>query len=187
MAPPSSSRGNQHGGKKPYNNEGKKPYERKSYNRDDKKPYSRKPYDAKANKYINHRETKLREIQHNLTQRARLRKHYFKDLKEMGEAIPEKSTRYNEDSNGENSKGDYRDRKAQAQQTYKERMLITKQRKAERHQAREQERIEKVKNIERREKERESNKERFSQRTGRGQPLMGPRIEGLLEKIKRDE
>lgn len=162
MAPPPTSF-NKYNHNKSSNNryEGKKPY--------------RKPYNAQADKYINHREYKLHEIKQSLTQKARLRKQYFKDLKEMGETIPEKPQR------------DYSSNKPSKEQTYKERLQISKQRKAEQRKLREVEKEEREKLTEKKRKDREQRKEKFNQKTSKGQPLMGPRIEDLLEKIKKQQ
>lgn len=43
-----------------------------------------------------------------------------------------------------------------------------------------------IKNAEKKKAEREKKKESLSQKTRTGQPLMGPRIANLLEKIQKD-
>ncbi|ODV78807.1 rRNA processing [Suhomyces tanzawaensis NRRL Y-17324] len=124
-------------------------------------------------RYVDRKESKSRDIKKALTHRARLRKGYFKLLEQEGESIPEKDVAKSEE-------------RAKPTMNYAERAKIAKQRKEEQR----KEKLERVqdrrKAIEKKDKERELKKLRLSQKTKTGQPLMGPRINNLLEKIRKD-
>ncbi|KAH3667806.1 hypothetical protein WICMUC_005206 [Wickerhamomyces mucosus] len=117
-----------------------------------------------------------REIRQSLVHKSRLRKNYFKELKNLGESIPEKRER-----------NDIPEQHAKKPLTFQERSKIAKQRKDEQRIAREAEREERWKQIQLKRTQREARKEKLNQKTRSGQPLMGPRIEDLLDKIKKQQ
>lgn len=108
--------------------------------------------------------------------KARLRKNYFKELKKEGQAVPEKQSRADRDDTNQGKK----------QLTFQERAKIAKERKEATKKKRAEALDEKKRISKEREEARQRQKERISQKTRTGQPLMGPRIENLLEKIKKD-
>ncbi|CCH41249.1 rRNA-processing protein [Wickerhamomyces ciferrii] len=130
------------------------------------------------NPYINRKESKSIEIKKSLVHRARLRKQYFKELKEQGEEVPEKQ----ETSDRNRDRSQY-----QPKLDYKERAEIAKKRKEEARKERELKRQESIKISEKKKIERERKKDQLSKKTRSGQPLMGPRIANLLDKIKNDQ
>ncbi|CCE66178.1 hypothetical protein TPHA_0P00200 [Tetrapisispora phaffii CBS 4417] len=134
------------------------------------------------------REYKVKEIQKNLTKKARLKKEYLKALKEEGYAVPEKAP-----SEG-NEKYDYKKRKEEREQENRRRALERKAMKQEkkwkekqRTLQRQQTQEERTKTIQLKLKDRERRRERLTQMTRSGQPKMGPKIEDLLNKIKTDD
>lgn len=145
-------------------------------------------------RFVDRREAKSIDIKRALTHRARLRKNYFKLLKHEGleEQSKDKSESLNEGSDDEeNYEAKLRQHhesksKKPKPTSFAERAAIAKQRKAENRHERLQKVQEKLTNVARQEKIRELKKKELSQKTKRGQPVMGPRINNLLEKIKRN-
>ncbi|CCG21895.1 Fyv7 protein [Candida orthopsilosis Co 90-125] len=145
-------------------------------------------------RFVDRRETKSADIKRALTHRARLRKNYFKLLKHEGleEPSKDKSDTDGESDNDEEEEGDvshekHESRPKQSKPTsFAERAAIAKQRKAEKRNERLQKIQEKLTDVARQEKIRELKKKELSQKTKRGQPVMGPRINNLLEKIKKN-
>ncbi|CAX41469.1 rRNA processing protein, putative [Candida dubliniensis CD36] len=127
-------------------------------------------------KFIDRREAKSQDIKRALTHRARLRKNYFKLLEKEG-LQEEKKVEDDKDIKPIKKKGI----------NFEERAAIVKQRKDEKRKfqlARVQEKLEK---IESNSKERALKREQLKKSTTKGQPLMGPRINNLLDKIKKNE
>lgn len=135
-------------------------------------------FGKRSNPYIDRKESKNQEIKKSLVHRARLRKQYFKELKKEGEAIPEKEFKKDRQS---------RETESKPRPDFRERAEIAKQRKELARKEREMKRQEYIKNGEKKRAERERKKEQLSQKTRTGQPLMGPRIANLLEKIQNDK
>lgn len=132
------------------------------------------PRDAAKNPWKNRKESKSREISRLLTHRAQLRKKYFKMMeKENGEEYHEEP---------KNS-----DKKEKPKLNFAERSKIAKERKERQRQAKLQGIKEQRESVEKKRKERDNKKTVISQRTRKGQPLMGPRINTLLEKIKENK
>lgn len=109
-----------------------------------------------------------------MVHKARLRKNYFKELEKQGEAVPEKRER----TEGEEPRRKPVD--------FKERARLIKQRKEAAHKERLQRIEEKKKQIAEREARRIKNREALKKTNKYGQPLMGPRIDNLLDKIKKE-
>lgn len=133
------------------------------------------------------KEYKVKEIQKNLTQKARLKKEYLKALKEEGYSVPEKNP------NGK-SKDEIRKLKAglreKGQKKLDEKKEIKKERKKEQREdaeARRRKQLEDIKQVKVKMDERERRKKRLSKKTRTGQPRMGPKIDDLLSKIKEDD
>ncbi|ABN65321.1 predicted protein [Scheffersomyces stipitis CBS 6054] len=148
--------------------------------------------------YVDMRETKSRDIKKALTHRARLRKSYFKLLEKEGMSTPRDeidNTSIYQLESGEDEADqiqERRERKPLPKQekvkpmNFAERAKIAKQRKEENRKAKLEDVRERRQTIERKNREREKRKERISQTTKTGQPRMGPRINNLLDKIKKD-
>lgn len=133
------------------------------------------------------KEYKVKEIQKSLTKKARLKKGYLKALKEEGYSIPDKKPKSSSSNEVEKLSTDLRekgkkklDEKKEIKQERKrqQRALLEERRKNE---------LESIKKAKERLEERERRKKRLSKRTRSGQPLMGPKIEDMLSKIKEDE
>ncbi|CAK9441767.1 uncharacterized protein LODBEIA_P56350 [Lodderomyces beijingensis] len=165
------------------------------------------PAHSKPNRkrFTDRKETKTADIKRALTHRARLRKNYFKLLKNEGLEEHQRqeegkdgdgSSDGNEDDGEEESDGTSlarvksksRSEKPNKAQpfNYAERAALAKQRKAEQRQAKLATVQERIKNIEKQRQIRELKKSQLKQKTKYGQPVMGPRINNLLEKIKKD-
>lgn len=136
------------------------------------------------------REYKAREIQKNITKRTRLKKNYFKALKSEGYAVPEKN---DSDSKQEKTKSSKQYREEQ-KQSGRQKLQNVKNAKVQKMKDqkidKETKRLQQLERIEiSKEKYRQRGKktERLTQKTRSGQPLMGPRIENLLDKIKNDD
>ncbi|KAH3903226.1 related to rRNA-processing protein FYV7 [Saccharomycodes ludwigii] len=142
------------------------------------------------------REYKLKEIQRNLTRKSRLKKQYLKALKEEGYAIPQ-NTESDEHLDGKNTataKLTGRDRKVIKRQNselkYEEKKKLKQERLYKKRQDREFKRekeLNRIKEIKSKHQTKIDRREKLAQRTKTGQPLMGPRIEDLLNKIKNDD
>ena len=158
------------------------------------------------------RERKIQEIKKSLTHRARLRKNYFKLLEKEGLKEGHRTDDHRAEQQGdeennsdddvlETQNGDDKDKIDAPKSKYREKgSKPTKKAPtnfAERAQRvkenKEQKRKDKLQSIkDRREQialksqERELAKRRLTTRTKTGQPLMGPRINNLLDKIKKN-
>ncbi|KAA8897710.1 hypothetical protein TRICI_006673 [Trichomonascus ciferrii] len=153
------------------------------------------------------------EIQRSLTHRARLRKAYFKMLEREGEAIPEKNEKVTEKDDKEDSESDAegaednenremkyddesggqevseegetpRNDERVKQQTFKDRMRIKKERKNAQREQRAKILEARKQDQKRREELRLKHKKQMTKYTPRGQPVMGSRINRLLDKIR---
>lgn len=153
------------------------------------------PHSKNKKRFVDRRETKSADIKRALTHRARLRKNYFKLLKHEG--LEEPSREKPEVSDGESSDEEEPEdselhethepkSKKPKPTSFAERAAIAKQRRAEKRHERLQKIQEKLTMVERQEKIRELKRKELSQKTKRGQPVMGPRINNLLEKIKKN-
>ncbi|EGV63476.1 rRNA-processing protein fyv7 [Yamadazyma tenuis] len=149
-------------------------------------------FDSK--KYKDLRDFKSKEIKRSLVHRARLRKNYFKLIEKEGgrpstDPVDELKK---EPTKGENThretKGPRHERNdvKKSNLTYYEKSQLIKQRKEEKRQAILQDVRERRDKIEKSNQQRDRMKEKLSQKTKHGQPLMGPRINNLLDKIKKD-
>lgn len=169
--------------------------------------------DHSKKRFTNRKETKTADIKRALTHRARLRKNYFKLLKSEGLEEHEKlNLEADKPSNDEDESGDSHDDSASDEEVgdkehteklisknkkhsisskqkplnFAERAAIAKQRKEEQRKAKLAQVQEKLQHIEKQQKIRELKKQQLKQKTKYGQPVMGPRINNLLDKIKRD-
>lgn len=165
----------------------------------------RKPFKGKKF-HKDLREFKSQEIKRSLVHRARLRKNYFKLIEEdkgSEEPVQElgnQSESNNEDSSDEKNAPRAKSRTALPPQqapppppppskrkpiNYAERAKLAKQRKEQQR----EEKLERVQErrqmIEQKNRQRDKQKERLAQRTKSGQPVMGPKISNLLDKIRQ--
>ncbi|RLV95129.1 rRNA-processing protein FYV7 [Spathaspora sp. JA1] len=136
------------------------------------------PSDHKSNrKYTDRHASKTADIKRALVHRARIRKNYFKLLKQEGE----------ED---EQEQEHQQKRKPLPPQNkpinFAERAKLAKERKEEARKAKLAEIKQKREKLELNKKQREIKKNRMAKHTSTGQPLMGPRINNLLDKIRND-
>lgn len=132
------------------------------------------------------KEYKVKEIQRNLTRKARLRKQYLKTLKEEGYEVPDKKPTSTSKDKGKTLR---EERALQGKNRIDEKKEIKKQRKrmqAESAQEARKLEEEKIKRARKMEQEREMKKKKMTQKTKSGQPRMGPKIEEMLGKIKGD-
>lgn len=175
-------------------------------------PEKRKPFQGKKF-HKDLREYKNQEIKRSLVHRARLRKNYFKLLESEdqtagvpgGERIDDNQERQSDSEHESEEKQSTTRRlaplppqrapppqrtqpKPQPKRTvnFAERAKLAKERK-------EKEREDKIRRVqerrqalERQNKERERKKESLSRRTKSGQPVMGPKITDLLDKIRQN-
>ncbi|KAI5956434.1 FYV7 [Candida jiufengensis] len=167
-------------------------------------------------KFVDRKEAKTQDIQRALTHRARLRKNYFKLLKKEGiDEHPRdegKLDHEEEDSEVEHSQDDSEAEQEEEEEeaktsshkkptkssstytksnppprlTYAERAAIAKERRSRQRHDKKQEIQEKIEMIARQQKIRELRKQQLKLKTKTGQPSMGPRINNLLDKIRRD-
>ncbi|CAR28378.1 ZYRO0F02618p [Zygosaccharomyces rouxii] len=132
------------------------------------------------------KEYKVKEIQRNLTKKARLRKEYLKALKSEGYEVPDKKpTPVSKDD----IKHLKEERALQGKRKLDEKKEIKKQRKrlqAEHAQEAKRKEEERIKIIEQKAQEREKRKVKMTQKTKTGQPKMGPKIDDMLDKIKNN-
>lgn len=133
------------------------------------------------------REYKVREIQRSITKKARLRKGYLKALKEEGYTVPEAQPQ-------SQTRLSVREMKAQRQRDGKKKFDEKKEMKRERRRTHAQQaedlrqkQLEDIRVSKEKFKQRERKSTKLTQRTRSGQPLMGPKIEDLLDKIKNDD
>jgi hypothetical protein len=134
------------------------------------------PRDARVNPWKNRKEYKSREISRLLTHRAHLRKKYFKMIeKEDPGSAPD---------DGRNAEKSSFEAKEKPKLNFAERAKMAKERKERQRKEKLQSIREQRENTEKKKKEREAQKAVLAQKTRTGQPLMGPRINSLLDKIK---
>lgn len=156
------------------------------------------------NPYSDRKESKAREIKRSLTHRARLRKNYFKLLEKEGEINNVNSISVSE--NDENSAKDViedQDSKLhneirpkeiykrnpiapKQKMTFADRAQLVKERKKKDRTAKLNAIKEKRNEAAKKEDDRQLKRDYLTQKTRRGQPLMGPRINNLLEKIQKE-
>lgn len=152
-----------------------------------------------SRRYIKGKQGKTDDIKRALIHRARLRKNYFKLLENEGEDVPAKPTYERDGGRSYTKEYSTEERKEKEEKndgsldepprkplTFQERMEIKKERK----QRQRQEKLEKtrlnLKTMKEKEHQRKKNTESLKDsRTRKGQPLMGPRINNLLDKIKK--
>lgn len=128
-------------------------------------------------KYLKGKEGKTEEIKRALGHRARLRKKYFKLLAKEGDELPEREAMNHEDKEIDVKKP----------LTYQQRMEINRERKKRRREEHLRRTKEKIAKVEKDERERKRKHKMFTKaKTRRGQPLMAPRINNLLDKIKKE-
>lgn len=136
------------------------------------------PKRVKNTKYFKGKDAKIADINRALTTRARRRIAYFKMLKEEGFSVPEKQTK-------EEREAAQQKRKAMS---FQERMKIKKERKTKERDERFERNQQKMKEIREKASDRQKKTELMKNaKTKKGQPLMGPRIGSLLDKIKADK
>lgn len=134
------------------------------------------PRDARVNPWKNRKESKSREISRLLTHRAHLRKKYFKMI--------EKEDPGSAPVDGRKSENPSFEAKEKPKLNFAERAKIAKERKERQRKEKLQSIREQRENAEKKKKDREAQKAVLAQKTRTGQPLMGPRINSLLDKIK---
>lgn len=134
------------------------------------------PRDARVNPWKNRKESKSREISRLLTHRAHLRKKYFKMIEKEDPGSAPVDGRKSENSSFE--------AKEKPKLNFAERAKIAKERKERQRKEKLQSIREQRENAEKKKKDREAQKAVLAQKTRTGQPLMGPRINSLLDKIK---
>lgn len=140
-----------------------------------------KNFKHKKNPYLNLREKKADDIRRAITHRSRLRKKYFQLLKEEG---LDESPKVVEAEDGKSKdKGEKQEKKPM---NFAERAKKVKARKEEKRQAKLESVRDKRRRLEESEKRRELVRSRVTQKTTKGQPLMGPKINNLLDKIRKD-
>lgn len=139
-------------------------------------------------RYLKGKEGKVKEIKKSLTERARLRKSYFKLLEKEGLEVPDKKDYNEKEIESDDNFGTEEETKREKRKplNFQERMLLKKERKQKERQERLQRTKEKVDIMKKKEAERARKAQLIKNaKTNRGQPLMGPRINNLLEKIKQ--
>ena len=133
------------------------------------------------------REYKVKEIQRSITKKTRLRKEYLKALKDEGYAVPEKEPK----TVAKESVRKIKEARAiEGKKKLDEKKEIKKQRKRmQKDELNKQrsEQLERIRVSKEKLQRREDRKKKLTQRTRTGQPLMGPKIEDLLDKIKTDD
>ncbi|KAG0678559.1 rRNA-processing protein fyv7 [Kluyveromyces marxianus] len=130
------------------------------------------------------KEYRLKEIQKNLTKKARLKKGYLKVLKEEGYAVPEKPQAEKHDRASMHEKKELNKKKVKEQ---KEEHKLRKRSAKEKERAFREQEIERIKLAKQKQQQREDRAKRLLKKTRRGQPIMGPKINDLLDKIKNDD
>lgn len=138
------------------------------------------------------KEFRVKEIQKNITKRTRLKKNYFKALKEEGYSAPERPQ--NDKDNNDRKHKKVRELKEEKRQAGKEKFDEKKQLKKDRMQrqreekeAHRQSQLQRIETSKAKHLQREQRTKRLTQKTRSGQPLMGPKILDMLEKIKNDD
>ncbi|CCE87048.1 Piso0_005585 [Millerozyma farinosa CBS 7064] len=156
--------------------------------------------------YKDRHELKSKEIKKSLTHRATLRRKYFKMLENEGLSSNAGEAKEREGASGDHESeeaslsekpehGESREHEARektnVKQTkkalpYIERAKKVKELKEKRRQEKLKQIRDQLKASESKTLQRQKEKEILSQKTKRGQPLMGPRINNLLDKIRKD-
>ncbi|QLL31816.1 hypothetical protein HG536_0B06840 [Torulaspora globosa] len=130
---------------------------------------------------------KLKEIQKSLTHKARLKKEYLKALKEEGYSVPDKKPVGKSKEEIRKLKKEVRDRNRKKLEEQKHSKKQAKKEQREASEDRRKKELENIKHIKSKMDQREKRKQRLTKKTRTGQPLMGPKIEDLLGKIKEDD
>lgn len=171
----------------------------------------RKPFQGKKF-HKDLRDYKNQEIKRSLVHRARLRKQYFKLLEEEGEAPPasskEKRTGDSEADDSQTDDSDELDKEKSSVKlkaplppqrappksapkrkplNFQERAKLAKDRKEHQREEKLRQVQERRRAIEQKQKERERKKVSLSRKTKSGQPVMGPKINDLLDKIRNNQ
>ena len=153
------------------------------------------------------KEYKVKQIQKNITKRTRLKKQYLKALKEEGYSVPSKDKLSNsKESNADDHNADdetvststknksvkdlKEEKRLAAKAKIDERKRLKKEKldkQREEREMRRQKELERIKLSKERYLQREKRSKRLTQKTRTGQPLMGPKISDLLERIKKDD
>ncbi|KAG7192860.1 rRNA-processing protein fyv7 [Scheffersomyces spartinae] len=139
-------------------------------------------YKHKKNPYLNLREKKANDIRKAITHRSRLRKKYFQLLKEEG--LEERPKEVGEDK--DQQQHHHKEQPKKNPTNFAERAKKVKERKEEKRQAKLESVRDKRRRLEESEQRRELVRSRVTQKTSKGQPLMGPKINNLLDKIRKD-
>lgn len=171
-------------------------------------------FDSKRHKDL--RDFKSKEIKKSLVHRARLRKNYFKLMDKEKQQNEEKEQREkakmrpdndnaNQDVDDNSDKEESQEEVEDSQEveepqkveedpferrkklTYQERAKLIKERREEKRKQQIQYMHEKKEKIEKAKRQRERLNKKLSRTTKHGQPLMGPRITNLLDKIKQNQ
>ncbi|CDO92914.1 unnamed protein product [Kluyveromyces dobzhanskii CBS 2104] len=139
---------------------------------------------AKVEKKKFTKEYRLKEIEKNLTKKARLKKGYLKALKDEGYAVPDKPKYEKYDKSTTDAKKALNKQKVRDQ---KEEHRQRKRTQKEKEQSFKEQEIRRIQVSKDKQVDREKRAKKLTQRTRRGQPVMGPKINDLLDKIKNDE
>ncbi|QLQ79329.1 hypothetical protein HG537_0B06770 [Torulaspora globosa] len=130
---------------------------------------------------------KLKEIQKSLTHKARLKKEYLRALKEEGYSVPDKKADGKSKEEIRRLKQEQRDKNRKKLEEQKRGKKWAKKEQQEASEDRRRSELENIKHIKSKMDEREKRKQKLTKKTRTGQPLMGPKIEDLLGKIKGDD
>ena len=151
------------------------------------------------------KEYKVKQIQKNIAKRTRLKKQYLKALKEEGYSVPSKdeltNNNGNDDLKSESDASSISTKKKSVKDLKEEKRLagmakidekkrLKKERlkrQREEREMRRQKELERIKLSKEKHLQRERRSKRLTQKTSTGQPLMGPKIADLLERIKKDD
>ncbi|QEU60542.1 Fyv7 [Kluyveromyces lactis] len=139
---------------------------------------------AKVEKKKFTKEYRLKEIQRNLTKKARLKKEYLKVLKDEGYSIPEKPQYEKHDRSSVEAKKAFNKQKVRDQ---REEHKLRKRTQKEKEQSFKEQEMKRIQLSKEKQVERDRRAKKLTQRTKRGQPVMGPKINDLLDKINSDE
>ncbi|CCD24312.1 Fyv7p NDAI_0C06530 [Naumovozyma dairenensis CBS 421] len=124
------------------------------------------------------REYKVKEIQRSITKKTRLKKEYFKALKDEGYTVPEKKGEDNPVKR--NVKKLKEERALQGKQKLDEKKAMKRERKKlqkEQIQDQRKQEMERIQMSKEKHMARERRKTRMTQKTRSGQPKMGPKID----------
>lgn len=176
----------------------------------------RKPFKGKKF-HKDLREFKNQEIKRSLTHRARLRKNYFKILEQEGEApVVTRDEQKSSEESGEDEEEDGEEREGAEEKpkrtplpaqkppprrsipeqrappnrkplNFAERAKLAKERKEQKRDEQLERVQERRRKLEQDRQAREQKKLSLSKRTRKGQPVMGPKINDLLDKIRSNQ